>query len=182
MCLFVCYFFISQRLPTLQNKCTQHYDLLAAGLWYITGFVFVAADIMTGLLFSVPNIPLGNVSVCVSLVVSSGLQSSKGSVFPVTVLWQKLLHTVTRSDQPNQLSAGKSYTENVYDPLEHISEMPATCIKPACHTKIVIFRLNVLACSFWSMCAWPPSRILSSVLEWEMLICECWAVLWEITF
>lgn len=108
---------------------------------------------------SVPNIPLDNVSVCFSLIVSSGLQSFKESVFPVTVLWQKLLHTVIRSDQPNQLSAGKNYTEYLWSSRTHLwnsSHVDQAC----CHTQIVFFffsfvRLNVLACSFWSMSVWP---------------------------
>lgn len=88
----------------------------------------------------VPYIPLV-MYLCVSVVVSSGLQSSKGSVFPVTVLWQKHLHTVTRSDQAKQLSAGKSYRKNVYAPPEHISQTPATWIKLAATHKSVLFFL-----------------------------------------
>lgn len=129
---------------------------------------------------SVPNIPLDNVSVCFSLIVSSGLQSSKESVFPVTVLWQKHLHTVTHSDQPNQLSAGKNYTEYLWSSRTHLwnsSHVDQAC----CHTKIVfLFFQAECSCMFFLIyVCMALSRILSSVLVWEMLICECWVVQWE---
>lgn len=131
--------------------------------WTIA-FVFVGCRYNDCPAVIVPYIPLDNVSVCVSVFVSSGLQSSKGSVFPVTVLWQKHLHTVTRSDQPKQLSAGKSYRKNVYAPPEHISQTPATWIKLAVTHKSVLFFFSRLIKFFLICICMALSIVLSSVI------------------
>lgn len=168
LCMLL-FFFLNHK--ALKNKHKHHFDLLAAGLWYTTAFVFVGCSYNDWPAVSVPYIPLDNVSVCVSLVVSSGLQSSKGSVFPVTVLWQKHLHTVTRSDQPKQLSAGKSYRENVYAFPEHISQNPATWIKPAAKFSFFLFQAyKVLP----DLNLYGPKQ---SIEFCEMLICEYQVVL-----
>lgn len=171
MWFFCCSYHKDFRRITEQGH-TSLIDLLAAEMWYIKKFelffLFVGCIYSDWPVVSIPNISLDDVSVCVSLVVSSGVQSSKGSVFPVTVLWQKHLHTVTHSDQPNQLSAGKSYRENVYDPLERILKLQPRGSSLLPHTNsFFFFFLCQAECScmfFLIYICMALSRILSSVL------------------
>jgi len=158
------FFLYCKAFQALKNKHTLNSDWLAAVPWHL---FLLAAGIMTSLLLVPYTVFLLIIYLCVCVcvsVVSSGLQSSKGSVFPVTVLWQKHLHTVTRSDQPKQLSPGKSYRENVYAPPEHISQTPATWIKLAATHKSLLFFFSRLIQFFLISICMALSRVLSSVI------------------